>query len=341
MNRFAVVMASMVVLTTAGAAHAAEQHAALGDLIADAQRKVVKIFGAGGAQRLEGYQTGLLVSGEGHVLTVWSYVLDGDWAAVVLHDGRRFEAELVGADPRTGIAVLRIPNEGEEFPYFRVADAPTPVPGDRVLALSNLYRVASGNEPVSVQHGVLSAIAPLRARRGPAPVQFTGDVYLLDAMTNNPGAAGGAVIDLEGRLIAMIGRELRSSVTNAWLNYGLPVDAFRESLDAIRAGRLVARATEDEQLRPESPWSLGDLGIVLVPDVLTNTPPFVDAIRPNTPAAGADIHPDDLVVLVEGVLVPSCRAVRETLALKDRYEPLRLTIVREGELIDLTFPVAP
>lgn len=338
MNRLAALVLGMALFSmAAGAACGSERRGVLGDVFADAQRKVVKIFGAGGAQRLEGYQTGLLISGEGHVLTVWSYVLDGDSAAVVLHDGRRFEAELVGADPLTGIAVLLIPNGREDLPHFRLADATTAEPGQRVLALSNLYRIASGDEPVSVQHGVVSAVAPLEARRGPSPVQFRGEVYLVDAMTNNPGAAGGAVVDMQGRLVAMIGRELRSSVTNAWLNYGLPVDAFRDSVQAIRAGRFVAQSPDDEDaLRPESPWSLEELGIVLVPDVLANTPPFIDAIRPNTPAAEADLDPDDLVVLIGETLVPSCRAVREALALQDSYEPLKLTILRDGELIELT-----
>jgi serine protease Do len=306
-------------------------------VIDEAQRKVVKIFGAGGAQRLEGYQSGLVVSPEGHVLTVWSYVLDGETATVVLHDGRRYEAQLVGADPSTGIAILLLPHEGEPLPHFDLSLAAQVGLGDRILALSNLYRVASGNEPVSAQRGLVSAIAPLDARRGAAPALFRGEVYMLDAITNNPGAAGGAVVDLDGRLVGMIGRELRSATTNAWLNYCLPVDAFRESLAAILAGRFVAQSPAgDDLLKPDDAWSLDELGIVLVPDVLTNTPPFIDAVRPGTPAAAENIRPDDLLVLIEGQLVPSCRAVREALALRDVHQPVRLTVLRDGELAEIT-----
>jgi serine protease Do len=145
------------------------------------------------------------------------------------------------------------------------------------------------------------------------------------------------VIDSRGQIIGMIGRELRSATTDAWLNYALPVDAFRESLAAILDGRFVAQAVEDESLpRPEEPWSLEALGIVLVPDVLANTPPFVDALRPGTPAGSADIRPDDLMVLIDGQLTPSCRAVRDTLALADKFEPLKLTLLRSGELVEVT-----
>src|SRR6187402_3256382 len=70
--------------------------------------KLVKIHGAGGLQRLEAYQTGTLISAEGHILTAWSYVLDTADVAVTLADGRRKPATLVGLDPRLEIAVLKV-----------------------------------------------------------------------------------------------------------------------------------------------------------------------------------------------------------------------------------------
>src|SRR5688572_20293208 len=78
------------------------------DIIAQVQPKMVKIYGAGGLSGLEAYQSGFLISAEGHILTVWSYVLDTEFVKVTLDDGRSFPATLVGADPRTEIAVLKI-----------------------------------------------------------------------------------------------------------------------------------------------------------------------------------------------------------------------------------------
>ena len=78
------------------------------DVARQVQPKVVKIYGAGGLRGLEAYQSGLVISGKGHVLTVWSYVLDADEVTVVLDDGRRFTAQYVAADPLTEIAVLEI-----------------------------------------------------------------------------------------------------------------------------------------------------------------------------------------------------------------------------------------
>src|SRR5262245_11520074 len=65
------------------------------------QPRIVKIFGAGGLRGLEAYQSGFLISGDGHILTVWSYVLDSDVITIYLNDGRKYQAEVVGMDPRT------------------------------------------------------------------------------------------------------------------------------------------------------------------------------------------------------------------------------------------------
>src|SRR6185436_10298238 len=72
----------------------------LAPVVAEVQPKIAKIYGAGGRRGLEHYQSGLVISPTGHVLTVWSYVLDSDEVIVMLHDGRRFVAQLVGSDPR-------------------------------------------------------------------------------------------------------------------------------------------------------------------------------------------------------------------------------------------------
>src|SRR6185436_14684291 len=79
----------------------------LAQSIADNQPKMVKIHGAGGVRGLEAYQSGFLITDQGHVLTVWSYVLDTDYVTVTLDDGRKFEGKVAGADPRLELAVLK------------------------------------------------------------------------------------------------------------------------------------------------------------------------------------------------------------------------------------------
>jgi len=298
----------------------------LADTIARVQPKMVKIYGAGGLRGLEAYQSGFLISPEGHILTVWSYVLDTDSVTAVLADGRRFEAKLVGADPRLEAAVLKI--ESADLPCFDLAQAPAGGPGDRVLAFSNLFGVATGSEPMSVQHGTIAVVPRLEARRGTFETPYNGPVYVLDVVTNNPGTAGGALVSRHGELLGMLGKELRNALNNTWLNYAIPVERLRDSVEQIRAGKFVARRSEEPAKKPERPMTLERLGIVLVPDVVERTPPYVDQVLPGSPAAKAGIRPDDLVVLVGDRLVRSCKSLREELQYLDAEDRAKLTVLR-------------
>src|SRR5205823_764464 len=121
----------------------------------ETEPKTVKIYGAGGLRGLEAYQSGFLISGEGHVLTVWSYVLDSDVITVTLNDGRKLEAQLLGMDPRLELAVLKI--DAMDLPHFNLEEAVALDSGARVLAFNNLYGIATGNEPSSILHGIITA----------------------------------------------------------------------------------------------------------------------------------------------------------------------------------------
>ncbi|MEZ6047453.1 MAG: serine protease [Planctomycetaceae bacterium] len=151
---------------------------------------MVKIFGAGGISSLESYGTGFLVSPEGHFVTVWSHVLDTDRVRVVLADGQRLTAQIVNFDPKRDIALLKLEGEFDSLPYLDLEKISSANVGTRILAFSNMFKVATGDEPVSVMHGVIAAKTELEARRGSYEVPFEGPVYILDAPTNNSGAAG-------------------------------------------------------------------------------------------------------------------------------------------------------
>ncbi len=299
-----------------------------------AQPKVVKIYGAGGLRGLEPYQTGILVSSEGHILTVFSHVLDTDYITATLADGRKFEAKLLGADLRLEVAVLKI--DGDDLPHFDLRGAVEVDAGARVLALSNLFGVATGNEPASVQHGIVSVKTRLRARRGVFETLYHGPVYVLDAMTNNPGAAGGVLLTRRGELVGVLGKELRNTLNNTWLNYALPIDELRELVEAILAGRFVAQRKDEARPRPDRSLQLDMLGIVLVVDVVERTPPYVDRVRAGSPAARSGIRGDDLIVLLGDRLIQSCKALCEELEYIDFEDPIKLTVLRGHELLELT-----
>jgi S1-C subfamily serine protease len=304
------------------------------DVADEAEPKTVKIYGAGGLRGLEAYQSGFLVSGEGHILTVWSYVLDSDVITIALNDGRKLEAQLVGMDPRLEIAVLKV--EGTDFPHFNLDDTAPLEAGARVLAFNNLYGIATGNEPSSVLHGVVTAKTDLAARSGAYETIYRGPVYVLDAMTNNPGAPGGALTDRRGRLAGILGKELKNAHTGTLLNYALPVSEFVQAVEDIRAGKSRPPAREENAKKPKEAVSLTLLGIQLVPDFLERTPPFVEDVRSGSPAAKAGIKADDLVLFINGRIVQSCKLVNDELTFIDRLDEVRLTIQRGQELLDVT-----
>ena len=187
-----------------------------------------------------------------------------------------------------------------------------------------------------MQHGTISAVTPLAARRGAYETPYQGPVYVLDAMTNNPGAAGGALTNLRGELLGMLGMQLRNSQNNSWLNYAVPVNEIVEAVEAIKAGQArPADAHSAHQKPPEKPLTLGDLGIVLVPNVLERTPPFIDSVRPDSPAAKAGIRADDLIVFVNGQLVQSCRALQTELEKLNQDAEVRLMLMRDNQLTEV------
>ena len=299
----------------------------------DAQSKVVKIYGAGGLKGLEAYQSGFLVSPEGHIATAWSYVLDVD-PIVVLDDGRRFESTIIHFEPSLEIAVLKI--EASKLPFFEVPKENTVQWGDPVIAVSNLFNVASGSEPASVMQGSVAAIAKLDARKGTFKTPYRGDVIVLDLIANNPGAAGGAVVDSSGHLVGMLGKELRDSATGVWLNYALPAARFRQTIGDIIAGRSTTAPPEKAtKLARDRSHNAQTLGLVMVPDVLETTPAFVDEIMADSPAFEAKLRPDDLILLIAGQRVENQRVLRSILRSIGRRDSVPVIVQRDSEILSL------
>jgi len=310
------------------------------DIGREAQKRVVKIYGAGGLSGLESYQSGILVSPEGHIATAWSYVLDVD-PVVQLDDGSRFEGKLVDFESTLELAVIKI--EAGNLPFFELPALDSDESdgenaevryGDFVIAVSNLFNIATGNEPASVMQGSIAAVAPLDARRGTYQTPYRGEVYVLDLIANNPGAAGGALVDARGRLIGMLGKELRDSSTGVWLNYALPAARLRGVIGDIIAGRVRQTVPETSPVLPrDQSHSLSDLGLLLVPDVLESTPAYIDKVVTGSPAALAGLRPDDLLLLLGGERIESQSDLKDDLQRIDRRDDVELTVRRGGDIL--------
>jgi S1-C subfamily serine protease len=310
-------------------------------------RKMVKIFGAG-VGKLASYGTGIAVSPDGYVLTVYSPLLDSTNVRVHLYDGRRVDnCKVVAIEPELDVALLKI-DKVEDLPFFDIDKAsqqPLAQPGDWVLAFSNQFQIAMRNEPMTVQRGTIGAVAKLDARRGVNEAPFHGDVYLVDAIMNNPGAAGGALTNRKGELLGIVGKELRSTKTDIWINYAMPIQAKVQApnpkepskLETVSVADFVRKAMKGEykaivkEKRPEGYKHY--TGIVMVPDVVKpKTPPYIEEVVKDSPAYRQGLRADDLIVYVDGELAVSVSAFNDLIGQVRPGSEVALVVSRGGKL---------
>jgi len=294
---------------------------------------VVKLFGAG-VGNLDSYGSGTLVSADGHVVTVWNHLINTGYLTAVTADGRRFQTDVIGTSATHDVAVLQLQHDvGDSFPFVDLSTAVKPESGTEVLAFSNMFHVATGNEPVSVVHGIISAESKLSAGLGRWEFPVKSRVLILDAITNNSGAAGGLLADITGRPVGLLGRELRHRQSGTWVNYAVPFDTLQPVIETILKGGTVDQRTEtdsesvltDRQLT--TAW-----GMTLLPEVVRESPAYIDRVVPDSPAANAGFRRGDLVVLVNGAVVQTSHKLRTLLADVRRGQKVAITVNRNGVL---------
>jgi serine protease Do len=317
--------------------------------------KVVKIFGAGGFRGATNYSTGVLVSADGHFVTIASQTLDTSELIVHLADGRRMKAVVLATEPELDIALCYIRMEGKkdiltepnglDLAHFDLAESAKrkpAEPGDWVLAHSNLFEIAMRNEPVSVMQGSITSFSKLQGKRGIFDFPYTGDVYVVDAITNGPGAGGGPLTTRKGELLGLIGREIKNSQTETWINYAIPTFAETEIKDEKGAvtkmsiPQFVALAKEGKYKRILKDKTIvgagGYTGIKFVPNVLDRTPPYVDEILPDSPAAKAGIQVNDLVSFIDGEPIYSIKSYLAAMGRTKPGDTVRMEVRRGDNL---------
>lgn len=309
--------------------------------------KVVKLFGAGGFKGLQSYGTGILVSSDGYILTINSHILDTQDLRVHLSDGTHYHGKVVAIEPELDVALVKIGDNKlkvEDLPFFDVSAAAKrgPIePGTGVLAFSNQFQIATRDEPMSVQRGVVASYSKLYGRIGIFEATYKGDVYVVDAITNNPGAAGGALTTRKGELLGLVGKELRNELTNTWINYAIPINAKISVTQAdgkessVTILDILAKKEKYKPLTPNRNKNEGPgvyTGIILVADPVERTPPYIEEVVPGSPADKAKLRPDDLIVYVDGILAGDIHTFRDLLS---RYHPnqtVKLEIQRNRKL---------
>jgi S1-C subfamily serine protease len=365
--------------------------AALTAAIAAAQRRTVKVYGAGiGCEH--GYGTGILVSPDGDVITVLSLVLEATDLQVVTDDGRVHAAEVAHRDEYRQLALLKLsapddnvaaavpagrptsggdalsPSEPEalardqaspSFAAFAPTDSASLRGGDWVLAVGNVFKVAEGDEPLSVMKGVVAGRSKLRATRGAQPFPYLGDVILLDAITSGPGSPGSAVVDLDGRLVGLVGKTVTADATNTFLNYALPAEELAAFLkDAQAARRAETRtsapaidtaanpdtgsATQPDTATVSNHNATGPAyhGILLSKIAYHRQLPFVQRVIKGSPADRAGLKADDLIISANGTAIPHAGDFTELCERLHPGDELSLVVKRGDGLLNIRITLA-
>lgn len=306
--------------------HAADdddQRTDIGKAVRAAQARTVKLFGAG-VGRAAGYASGIIVSPKGHILTANSVILTGSRIRVVLAGGAVHYALVVRRDSRIQTALLKIDTETPN--YFQLSEKLPAAQGDWVLSVSNAFKVADGEEPLSVNRGIVSTVTRVRGKRGTQDIEYDADAVLIDAITSNPGAPGGAVVTADGQLVGMIGRMMESKRTNVRLNYAVPAPLLAKLL----AGKSAVAKKSGTAKTKSGPI---DLGIRLFRLGGKRGPAFVDRVVAGSPAAKAGIKSDDLVLSVEGTRVKNVAEYQKLAAKLTGGKPIEVLIKRKQKLL--------
>ena len=294
------------------------------DAIDSAQARSAKIYG-GKLGREPGYACGFLISATGHLLTANGVLLTADPLHVVLADGSRHRARVLRQDRSLEVALLKIDADTPQF--FELEAHRDAEEGSWVLALGNAFQVASGDEPLSVSLGVVSLRTSLDVKWGTQRSSYAAEAIVLDAITSNPGAAGGAVVTPQGELVGMVGKLLENSLTGTRLNYAVPADELARFVNNDRPA-----ATP-----PTKPLAgPAKLGIRLFTATGTRGAAYVDRVVPGTPAAVAGLRSDDLIVRLNGRPVRSIRDYQRLVGERVAGAPVALVVKRGQQLLKFT-----
>ena len=257
--------------------------------------------------------SGVIVDGEqGYVLTNNHVIANADQIVVTLRDRRQFAAELIGTDPDTDIAVLRIP--AEDLTTLRMGDSDRLEIGDFVVAIGNPFGIGQ-----TVTSGIVSAL-----RRSGLGIEGFEDFIQTDASIN-PGNSGGALVNLRGDLIGINTAIIGPGGGNVGIGFAIPINMAREVMDQlvtygeVRRGRLGVHA---QDITPEIADALGvdlDQGAIIT------------QVMRGSPAANAGIKAGDLVIAADGEPVRSATHLRNKIGLLRVGETIELTVLRDGD----------
>lgn len=282
--------------------------------------------------------SGFLVSEDGYILTNDHVVAGAEEIRVFLQDRREFAATLVGADPTTDVAVIKI--EAPALPSMSFGSSDAVRVGEWVLAVGN-PGFGSGNQlDYTVTAGIVSAKGrplglinnELRIR-GNENSQFAIEDFIQTDAVINPGNSGGPLVDLRGQVVGI--NSAIASETGFYQGYGfaIPIDLARRVMEDLIEYGVVRRPWLGVSINDVTPedaefYRLPEVGGVLVQA-------FGDGTG-QTPAQRAGILPEDVIVAIDGRPVYRVGELQQTVAQRRPGDRVRVTVYRDGQPREVT-----
>ncbi|WP_043526821.1 Do family serine endopeptidase [Litchfieldella xinjiangensis] len=256
--------------------------------------------------------SGVIVSPEGYVLTNHHVINDADQIQVALRDGRETLAEVIGTDPESDLAVLRI--DLDALPVIAMTDSTQTAVGDVALAIGNPFGVGQ-----TVTMGIISATG-----RNHLGLNAYEDFIQTDAAIN-PGNSGGALVNPEGGLVGINTAIFSRSGGSQGIGFAIPTNLARDILEQlVTQGRVIRGwlGVEAQEMTQElaSSFGLNTLDGVVIAGVV-----------PGGPADQAGLRPGDILLKVNDRPIIDARAAMADIAAIEPGNRLALEVVRNGQ----------
>jgi serine protease Do len=264
-----------------------------------------------------GQGTGVIIGADGTIATNNHVVAGAQRIQVVLHDGRKLAAELVGTDPETDLAILKVEEQG--LPAATLGDSDALEPGDWVVAVGN---------PFGLDHTVTVGVVSAKDRSNVGVATYEGFIQTDAAI--NPGNSGGPLVDLEGKVVG-INTAIRSSAGGSdGIGFAIPSSTLKSVLPHLIEDGHVSRGwlgVEIQRLTPELARSFG---------AQADQGTLVARVIPEAPAEEAGLRAGDIVLSVDGKRVDDPIELSKTVAAIAPGTKIELEILRDGEREELT-----
>jgi len=264
--------------------------------------------------------SGVIVSPDGYILTNEHVIRDATEIVVALSDKRELKAEIVGADPRTDIAVLKLKEKAENLPHLPLGDSKTVAVGDIVLAMGNPFGIGQ-----TVTMGIVSATG-----RGGLNIEDYEDFIQTDAAIN-PGNSGGPLVNVRGEVIGINTAILSRSGGHQGIGFAVPSNMAREVMQQIIEKGRVVRGWLGVSIQPVTPAMAKALKLAEPSGAI------VGAVESGSPAARAGLQTGDVIIGVDDEKIEDSRQLRLTIARAGPGKKVHLKVVRDGK--SMTIPV--